>query len=215
MLKKIILFLLLPALIISCSLALLFYNSRRFIFDLEKKEKDIAERNCHTKDKFTFSRYPLDNKDAEICLENDDSAGAVIKITFKKCEEKNIYLGLRYYLTFALSHAVHNSSLEFMAKGEGNFSLVNNLRIRFRQGPFMKGMAEAEVCLKLAKNWQKVSIPLSEFSNVSDTATGIDFNWEIQEVLFSADSFNSDAPAGLLISGLKITNGQDALYELL
>ena len=181
MLKKTILSVLLPALIISSSLALLFYNSRRFVFDLEKKEKDITERNCHVKDKFTFFQYPVDNKDAEICLENYDSAGAVIKITFKKCEEKYIYLGLRYYLTFALSHAVHNSSLEFMIKRVENSGLVNNLRIRFRQGPFMKGMVEAKVCLKLAKNWQKISIPLAEFSNVSHTATGIDFNWEIQE----------------------------------
>lgn len=205
-------------------LLFILYNSQGSKDDitlLNIKENNILDRCGVVTENFSFCIYPPFGSASQIAWDENGISygGKSVKLTFKD-NNANHYLGIHLYLTLVLSPYREKAALEFRLKGKKNFPLVKNLNVYLKEGPIIQRMAKVSLPVTIKDDWQKFSISLDKFSpiredNVNSNDKNEGFNWAVQEILFSIDSYNTGQPIELFIADLRIIDGDKIICELL
>lgn len=188
---------------------------RRNIEQLAFKEDDITNRCGVVKDNFRFCSYPNNVGDLQIAWEETErhSEKKSLRMVFKGSDTEH-FLGIHLFLTLNLQPYSNNGVLDFWIKGRKS-SLITDLNIVLKSGPLIQSEVRINMPININGNWQNFSLPLSEFHLVKEKIFGVEeFNWEIQELLFSIKPFNSDEPVELFIDSLRIISNNKIIYEL-
>lgn len=185
-------------------------------FKLE--ERRIAERCGRSKEKFALCSYPQADINSYIKWNkaDDNSEEICLSIVFKNNNIKYSH-GIHFHLTLLLHPYLKKGILEFLIKHDNNFSMEGNLEVYLKAGPRKKAMVISSLPIRITPEWQKVSIPLKNFAMVKK-AKGFEnksFPWEIQEVIFSVNSFNLNKALKVSISNLKVVVDSKVIYEIL
>ena len=185
-------------------------------FKLE--ERRIAERCGRSKEKFALCSYPQADINSYIKWNkaDDNSEDLCLNIVFMNNSVKYSH-GIHFHLTLLLRPYLKKGILEFLIKHDNDFSLEGNLEIYLKAGPRKKAMVVSSLPIRITPEWQKVSMPLKNFAMVNKTkgSENKSFPWEIQEVIFSVNSFNLNKPLKVSISNLKVVVDSKVIYEVL
>ena len=181
---------------------------------LKKEEGLIFRRYGCFKEKFRLCAYPLVSKNAGIINSPDTKT---LRVEFAQ-QDKHLY-GLHFYFTLLLRPYLVGGYLEFYVRKANSSSLLDNMEVYLREGPFKKNMVKGVARIKIDSNWKKVIIPLKDFS-LYHKEKGINpenraFSWEVQEILFSTDSSRIDNPVVVFIKDIKIKDGEKTIYGVL
>ncbi len=201
-----------------------FYNFQNFkqrITLLNIVENNILNRCGRGKEKFRFCAYPKPDFNSRVITwdENESYSGSKsLKLNFQGNNVK-YYIGIHLCLTINLRPYLKKGVLEFWLKGAENHSFIKNLDVYLKERSITKRTVEISLPVEMRRGWQKISLPLGKFlmrkgNNDDLKFKDKGFTWEIQEVLFSINSFNSTEPVGLFVDDLRITNNGKSIYAL-
>jgi hypothetical protein len=164
-----------------------------------------------SREKFRFCSYPEFGRylgSTDLIRGNHKE---VLRLRFNKAAEE-YYLGIHLVLTLQCRGLGEQGSLLFRARLENGETQDRTLTVFLTLAPGQpKNFGTSSVRLKVKNGWQKVILPLRLFSayNPKDPDASI----EISEILFALGPLEDKTPAGVLITDLKIINGDEVIYE--
>ncbi len=183
---------------------------------LKKEEELISSRYGRSKEAFRLCSYPSPSDNISIYTKESlgSSANKMLRIRFVR-GEKNFY-GLHFDFTFVLRPYLRNGFFEFYVKSAESASFLNNLEIYLKEGPFKNKMVKYIMRIDISSEWIKISIPIKRFTICEGGKFGEEkeFSWEIQEILFSVSSLETDK-AVLLFRNIVIKERNNIIYEIL
>ena len=196
----------------------LYNNSLNIKEDLDalaiEESNNISRCGVHV-EKFRLCSYPEPNLNLEIARDENEShsGGKAIRISFKGNSKKD-YAGAHLYLTLGIGRYLSKGSLEFWIKGRKKLSVAKDLMVYLKEGPNLDNMVGVSLPVKINADWQRLSIPLREFSLVKEDEKATRFTWEIQEIFFSVRASDLEEQVELFIDDLKVINNGKIIYDL-
>lgn len=206
--------------VITATSMFIFYvlsnNKELEINYLKNDEKAIENRHERSKDPFRLCVYPEGSAYCQVDWSDKENffVNKAVKIFFRN-SSTDMYAGMHLYLTIPLSKHVDSGIFEFWIKGNKGSRFVNKLNLYLKDGQLKQQMVYISLPVRISKEWQRISFPLSglrlhrEGGDITK-----EFSWTIQELLFSVAPVHPDDPVELYISGIRVTEGKEIIYDI-
>ncbi len=198
------------AIIISAAVFVL-YNYQMNNNSLASGKIGALSRSNAIDEMFVFSLYPVgtDQSRASLVKDADASSGRILKFVFGG-DNVTYSSGILFRLSLNIKPYFSQATVEFLIKGKKEYPLLNSLSVSMKEASGRQRRITVSVPIVIKQDWQKVSIPLGKFQLAAKDA---DFDWEINEILFSPNQFLSSEPAELYIKEIRILSQNRICYE--
>ena len=182
---------------------------------MSQEEALITQRHDRENTKYRLYSYP--QTDFSSYINWLDDKNSCLSIAFPNGVSE-FAGGLYLTLTVNLSPYLEDGRLEFFVKADTDSVKETELYVYLQEGPKKDKMVVRSLPLILSSTWQKVSLPLNQFSTLEKEiaiAGNESFSWEIQGFLFALKMANRKQKVELRIRGLTVTEAEDVIYVIL
>ncbi|MBD3263961.1 MAG: hypothetical protein GF375_02520 [Candidatus Omnitrophica bacterium] len=143
-----------------------------------------------------------------------------MKISLNSLNEEVVF-GTRYCLTLDLRPYIRSGRLVFLIKSDRPGIYMDDFTIFLKasKGENHTNSLVYSLSLAVDRQWQEISVPFKEFAYMDRQnviSSYLDFPGEVREALFmiNKEDLRSLRNCDLFIGDLKITDGQNVIYEL-
>jgi len=182
---------------------------------MSQEEALITQRHGRENTKYRLYSYP--QADFSSYIKWTDEKNSCFSITFPNGVSE-FAGGLYLTLTANLFPYLEDGRLEFFLKADTDSVKETELYVYLQEGPRKDKMVVRSLPLMLSSTWQKVSLPLNQFSmpekEIAMAGNEL-FSWEIQGFLFALKMANRKQKVELRIRGLTVTEAGDVIYVIL